>query len=192
MKRLIMLFVLFVLSCQVLFAEYKEDMAAGNAAYKKGELEQALKFYEQALEEQPGDQLFAFADKLRKKIEEKKQKEKPTAIGSDRTALIVTDIALSGLAVASYIDYSASGTAYENLYTAINNTTPSNYRILLNEKTQVESRGTFMAVAAGVAGAAVLYTLADMFIFNSGSSQTLKAEINPNREYAGLNIKWRF
>jgi len=192
MKRKTIFLILFVLTCQVLFAGYKENMSAGNIAYKKGELEQALKYYEMALEEQPSDQLFSFTDKLRKKIDEKKQAEKNLAGGTDKTALIVLDIALCAVSAAAYIDYSASGTSYENLYLAINNTTPANQKILINEKIQVESKGTFMAITAAVAGAAVLYTLADMFIFNSGNSQSLRAEIKPENEYAGLKMDWRF
>lgn len=184
--------VVFILFCQVLYADYRKNMAAGNAAYKKGNLEQALKFYEQALEKQPSEQLFAFTDRIRKKIDEQKQKEKSAVASPDKTALIALDIALAGLAVAAYLDYAAGSNAYEALYASINNTTPENYRILVNEKAQVESRGTYMAIAAGIAGAAVLYTLADILFLNAGSPQALKAGINPEREYAGISMEWRF
>lgn len=191
MKRL-MLCILFVLSCQVLFAAYKENMADGNAAYKKGDLEQALKFYEQALEEQPSDQLFSFTDMIRKKIDEKKQREKVSSGGSDKTALIALDAALAGFAIFSFFDYSSSAASYEELYTAINNSTPESYRVLVYEKKQVEQKGTFMAFAAGAAGAAVVYTLIDVFVLSGGGSSGLRADIQPQSEYAGLTAFWRF
>ena len=145
-----------------------------------------------ALEEQPADELFSFTDKLRKKIDEKKQAEKNASAGSDKTALIVMDIAMCAISAAAYIDYSAGGAAYETLYTAINNTTQANQKILINEKAQVEGKGTFMAITTGVAAAAVLYTLADIFIFSADNTQSLRAEIKPENEYAGLKMDWRF
>lgn len=194
MKKIIIFVVIFVSLCSFVFADYKANMAAGNAAYKAGNLEEALKLYQAALEEQPSDQLFAFADKLKKKIEDKKQLAGAAGVSgkSDKTALFVVDIALAGIAAASYLDYAANGAAYETLYTAINNTTAANYNILVNEKARVDSQGTFMTVAVGVAGAAVLYTLADLFIFSNASSQAVTARINPVTEYAGLTVQWRF
>ncbi|HDQ25488.1 MAG TPA: hypothetical protein ENN43_01920 [bacterium] len=190
-KSVIAILVLLVL-CPFIFADYRSDIGAGNEAYRKGDLERALKHYESAAAKQPNDRLFSLIEKVKGEIAEKKRVERAASGKSSGPALIILDVVLCGLAVVSYFDYSASANAYEALFAEIDNSTASNYRILEYEKVQVEQKGMFMAFAAGAAGAAVLYTLADMFILNSGTSTALRPEINPAREYAGLKAEWGF
>jgi hypothetical protein len=192
MKKILTFVFVFLCVFSFVQAEYKSNLAAGNSAYKKGNLEEALMYYNTALEEQPSDQLMSFTDKIRKKIDDKKQREKSVSGGSDKTALIALDAALAGFAIFSFLDYSSSAASYEELYAAINNSTPESYRVLLYEKKQVEQKGTFMAFAAGAAGAAVVYTLIDVFVLSGGGSSGLRADIQPQSEYAGLTAFWRF
>jgi hypothetical protein len=192
MKRLLMCLIMLIFACQFLFAGYKENMAAGNDAYKKGDMETALKYYDLVLEEQPSDQLFAFTDKIRKKIEDKKKTEQAGTKGSNTPVLIAIDVVLSGFAVFSYLDYSTSVNDYETLFKAIDNTSHENYKILEYEQKKVDQKGNFMAFAAGAAGVAIVYTLVDMFLLNGSSPAVVKAEINTVDRYAGLNAQWRF
>ena len=110
----------------------------------------------------------------------------------DKGLLIGSDAILVSVAALSCADYSGSSTAYETLYSALNNTTVSNYSILVYEKQQVERKGTYMAVLSGIAGLAVIYTLADLFIFHNVFDMPVKISIIPQKQYAGLSKDWRF
>ena len=105
--------------------------------------------------------------------------------------LIAVDVVLTGFAVVTFMDYSASSDDYEKLYTAINETTEANYKILEYEKKQIEQKGTLMAFACGAAGVALTYTVLDIFVFHNSFNTTISASINPFSGYAGLNVKWR-
>ncbi len=188
-KSVLLVLIISVFFSTVLFADYKENMKMGNEQYKQGNLEKALEYYNNALEENPNDQLFAFTEKLVKKIEAQKKLQG----GKDSSGLILigVDVVLTGLAVVTFMDYSASSDNYEKLYTALNETTEANYNILEYEKKQTEQKGILMAFACGAAGLALTYTVLDMFVFHNSFNTTVSASINPFSGYAGLNVKWR-
>lgn len=192
MKRILFISLFVIAVFSFLIADTKSNMAAGNAAYRKGNLEEALKYYDLVLEEEPSDQLFEFTDKIRKKIEEKKRALSGGGRGSNTPVLIAMDVLLLGFAIFSYADYNASTVNYENLFKEIDNTTPENYRILEYEQKMVDQKGNLMAFTLGAAGAAIVYTLIDAFVINNASSPDVRAEINPQERYAGLKTNWRF
>ncbi|MEI7542299.1 MAG: hypothetical protein WCJ94_03495 [bacterium] len=107
-------------------------------------------------------------------------------------ALIGSDVILATVATCVYLDYSNSASAYEILYNSLNKTDISNYNILVYEKKQVEQKGINTAVMLGLAGVAIIYTLEDAFLFHNVFEMPVKVNINPARQYAGIEKEWRF
>jgi tetratricopeptide (TPR) repeat protein len=192
MKRPFFIFLLFILFCSVASAEYKENMILGNQAYKRGDLEKAMTYYNKALAENPNEQLSTFTFQLQKKINEMNEKsEKNNGNGFYGVILTGADLLLSSYAVAAYMNYSASADSYEKLYTSINGTSNADTQILNFQKKQVEQKGTLMAFACGAAGVAVSYTVLDLLVFHNAFYTRVAAQIDPLSGYAGIKAQWR-
>ena len=103
--------------CFSVSADYKDNVAQGNKAYREGKLQQAIEYYNKALEENPNDQLLSFVEKLQKKTGEKNAELKTK--DSAGLILVGVDILISAYAAATYLDYSASADSYEKLYASL-------------------------------------------------------------------------
>jgi hypothetical protein len=187
--------VLVFLFAMPVFADYKSDIARGNAAYKSGDLQTALKYYMDADVENPNAQLESFISAIEKKIDsgqgpkmvEKPQgvyketsplpEQKPGNLTGFGSLLIGLDVATAAVAIYALIDYNNANNYYEALYTAENNTSTDNYIMLQAQENYVNQKGS-TAVALGVTtGVLIAYTLSDMLFIHSAFP--LQAAYNP-------------
>ncbi len=154
------------------FAGYKTNISKGNEAYKRGNYYEALIYYNEAYKEKPNPQILNFINKLKYKINENKivtqnLESKVLTSSTDKSywlwVLVGFDAALSGMAAWSIISANNSIKSYNDLHSRIDNTNQENLETLKQQYKIIEYNKTFAIIATSVAGAAVLYTIADAF-----------------------------
>ena len=79
------------------------------------------------------------------------------------SVVIGADVLLAFFAVSSYSSFLNGNKTYEDKYALIDNTTMGNYTELVNMREDVIGSQNIAYVAAGAAGAALLYTVLDIF-----------------------------
>ncbi len=201
-KFLVSLFVLIMLLGSSAFADYSQDMNKGKEAYMAGNYNEALKYYKEAFSENPTTQLGSFIVKLEqivKKSNVQKQaaaiqpEEKPkTSIYPASIAMVIVDLALVGISAYEYLDYNNTLDSYNNLYAQINYTTQQNYQTLLGDMDNAQSKQNTMVLFSSLAGAAVIYTLADVFFIHAAFPVNISAGYDPNKGQVKLALKKEF
>jgi hypothetical protein len=180
MKKSALVLVLALLLFTPAFADYSQDMSNGYSAYNAGDLKTAYDYYVKAYKENPNRKLFDFIVTLRKKMESQTTApQAQTDINNLQASnkkqgpismnwwIIGADAALAGFTVYEYINYNNLADDYDSLYNTYNDTTHDNYLMLLNKKSSGESQGNIFGMAAGITGAAVLYTVCDAVFFHA-------------------------
>ena len=81
--------------------------------------------------------------------------------------LIMTDLALMGVATYAVFEQRRRATVYNEMYDVLNDTTPENYNILLKEREKVDAASTMSIAAIATAGTFVLYTIIDKFFIHA-------------------------
>ena len=79
------------------------------------------------------------------------------------TVVIGADVVLTFFAAASVSGLISGHKAYEDKYALIDNTTMENYQELTRMKEEVVDKQNMAYITAGAAGAALLYTVLDIF-----------------------------
>lgn len=165
-KILVILGVLF-LTVSV-FAEYKAD---AYKAYKAGNLQAAAALYKKAQEagEIPKTEKWnSFISNLERKVSrlanlpvKKKDEDSamPWIVGG-------IDLALAGLGAYFTIAGLNAKTEYEKQYDLINNTNIDNYNTLVQMKKDAEGKLNLSLIIDSVAGAAIIYTIADVLFLH--------------------------
>ena len=189
MKKILAVFLLLLLPILV-FADYNSSFAAGKEAFAAKDYTKALENFKAAYAEKATKEAKSYIDYLEKRTPAKQQPKS----GSNFNAVILlgTDVILTALAVNSLMDYNADKDAYNTLYSAVNNTSEYYYNDLLYKKKLVEQKGTAFMIMSSVAGLAIAYTLADLFVFHNAFEAPVQVGFNPATQYAGLSKAWRF
>jgi len=104
-------------------------------------------------------------------------------------ALITADIALSGLSAWILYDRNTQAGIYNGLWKEINNTTDANYWRLKYEKSKVDARDFNAALSFSLAGAALAYTVLDLFWFHGAFPLDIQPVIDPANKGTGINIR---
>ncbi len=197
MRFIFTLAIAAALSCAPLYADYKEDVTKGNAAYRSQNWAEALSYYIKAYKEQPSKKLYAFIMALEKKAApaavtalEKAKPEKPFEWAP--VLLCGLDLALCGAAGYMYVYENRTESGYNAMYAEINGTTRENYERLMAKQREAYNAMMFETLAIGAAGTMAVYTVVDLFFTHGVFKQEamLKPVISP--EYSGLMIERRF
>jgi hypothetical protein len=193
----------FFLFCCTAYADYSQNMTKGRDAYIAGNYAESLKYYKEAYNENPGEQLSDFIVKLEKKAGAQAEQQQPPLLQIERdkqgsgiypasVASVITDIVLVGASAYAYFDYNNSVNSYNDLYAAIDNTNTVNYNRLLGEADKSKSKEGLMVVLGSLAGAAVLYTLADVFFIHAAFPLKISAGLNPQTRGVKLAVAKEF
>jgi tetratricopeptide (TPR) repeat protein len=100
--------------------------------------------------------------------------------------LIGADAGLAAWATFSYLDFNKAAGDYDSTYKLINNTTMANYYKLVDMKNAAEGKQTMSGVLAFLAGSAVAYTLADIFLIHAAFPVKTEIDIKDRRVKVAL------
>ena len=174
--------------CCTAYADYSQNMQKGKDAFTAGNYAESLKYYKEAFNENPNEQLGSFIVRLEKKagsqavqkslLPQMPQNNPGSGLYPASVAAVITDLVLVGASAYAYFDYNNSVDNYNELYAEIDNTNTVNYNRLLGEVDKLKSKESFMAVFGSLAGAAVLYTLADAFFIHYAFPLNVSAGLN--------------
>jgi tetratricopeptide (TPR) repeat protein len=201
-KIFIIILIILSVSCCTAYADYSQNMQKGKEAFTAGNYAESLKYYKEAFNENPNEQLGSFIVRLEKKAGEQAvqklplyrfEQDKPgPGIYPASVAAVITDLVLVGTAAYAYFDYNNSVDNYNELYAEIDNTNTVNYNRLLGEVDKLKSKEGFMAVFGSLAGAAVLYTLADVFFIHYAFPLNVSAGLNPQSRGVAFTVAKEF
>ena len=108
--------------------------------------------------------------------------------GSLKWILSGTDAVLTGISVYLLMDQRKVADDYDKLYALTDNTSPENYRALLDKKKEGEAKSMQAGIFSGVTAVFLVYTALDIFWLHIAFSPEVKTVFNPYKQQ--VQITW--
>ncbi len=108
--------------------------------------------------------------------------------GAAKWVLIGIDTVLTGISAYMVFDERKAADDYVSLYNSIDNTSPDNYQLLKNKKSDGENKAMAAGVVSGITVFFLAYTAADALWFHLAFIPDVKTVLIPDRQ--GIKITW--